>query len=645
MNKPTELIFVARPTAFLELPLPANGRIARPEQVILKIWRAYHDVGAYCYALRSDNRRKVGQAREVVMSSFMKHRPKEVLQVIKFLNQLKTNAGKNPQTVHSYSYNFKMFMDWADHNELYDCLSGGEATRFAFENWCTEIGERFNRHKIGPNRHNYLLTRVRELLVAVTGLESLARIGRKVHENTNPDSSTEPATPHDFAHSLALNQALFDGLCDLVLENKPFPYQLPMPKSLAWKNSFLWLFPVRVWRLPPHLWGEAREKLGSPHWVYNYEHGRLATFDEIAPKYIGPRWQQQQKARNSIKRAQWQLQDANGNSRHWIRIMLGMIAHNAFMFLFFSNTACNESVAGQIETDGTIDTRTMNQNFRSIKFRAMGKPISLETPASFLPTLRRFMKLRHWLLNGEDFPYLFFTFGTHNAKLPEQVGHVPITKLYAVLREIDPQLPKWGSKKIRATVADYYHRQHGVLVTSDVLQNSPDTSLKNYNTGSPVAHHVEMTLFLEKVAETSKMQIVEKSGTDLGNAKPLEEGGHCSSYGHPQPMGNDLPVEPDCKQGQGCLFCQHRILVACEEDARKVASAALVMEQVILGPLHEAELRPLIRKCDDDLEMIANFPDCREMVNRVKKEVFENGDLTPFFADKFQLFLELGVIA
>jgi hypothetical protein len=33
------------------------------------------------------------------------------------------------------------------------------------------------------------------------------------------------------------------------------------------------------------------------------------------------------------------------------------------------------------------------------------------------------------------------------------------------------------------------------------------------------------------------------------------------------------------------------------------------------------------------------------MVERVRNDVFENANLTPFFADKYQLFLELGVIA
>jgi len=57
--------------------------------------------------------------------------------------------------------------------------------------------------------------------------------------------------------------------------------------------------------------------------------------------------------------------------------MLGTIAHNAFLFLFFSNTAANESVTREIETNGEVDAAASNQQFRSIKFRASGKTVTL----------------------------------------------------------------------------------------------------------------------------------------------------------------------------------------------------------------------------------------------------------------------------
>jgi hypothetical protein len=69
MNKPAEPIFTTRPTVILELPLVKKARILHPEQVILKIGFHYKDVGAFCYALRSNNRRKHRKSREVVLGS------------------------------------------------------------------------------------------------------------------------------------------------------------------------------------------------------------------------------------------------------------------------------------------------------------------------------------------------------------------------------------------------------------------------------------------------------------------------------------------------------------------------------------------------------------------------------------------------
>jgi hypothetical protein len=262
-----------------------------------------------------------------------------------------------------------------------------------------------------------------------------------------------------------------------------------------------------------------------------------------------------------------------------------------------------------------------------------------------MPHLRRFMALRRYLLDTNTFPYMFFTLGKTNAELPaKQIGSEPIRSLYTnVLRAIDPELPGVSPRKLRASVADWYQRYHDASVTAKVLQNSEQTVQKHYDAGSATDHREELSLFLDSVSESAKRQrVIAIKSADI---QQLDEGGHCVSFGNPDALADHVPVQPNCKDSQGCLFCVHRVLVACEEDARKVASAAFVMEQLILGPKHEETLRPLIVKCDQDLEKIAAFSNCRTMVERVREDVFENGNLTPFFADKYQLFLELGVIA
>ncbi|MDC7701655.1 hypothetical protein [Vogesella indigofera] len=647
MNKPIETIFTTRTTVTIVLPLGKNTHILRPEQVILKIGPLSHDLGAFCYSLRSSKARKPGQPREVVIGSFLKQRPKEILQLIKALSRLVEDDGKRLTTVLNYANQLRSFLDWADSIGLHDCLSGGDATRNAYRAWVAETRERYLRQEFGERVHNDRLDFICSLLEASTGLDALSRGVGKVKNRWNLDGGTEPLVPRDFAHGVALNQALFDGLCDLVLEPRAFPYKLELPAALGWAENHLWLFPNNRWCLPPHQWGAKREKSGNyTCWAYDYANGGLATIDEIQHRYakFSPSYQRAT-ARAAINRAQARINAANADPLDRYRIMLGIIASKAFLFLFLCNTAANESVAREIETNGEVDASTSNQQFRSIKFRASSKVVTLTIPATFMPTLRRFMELRRYLLQGRDFPYLFFTLGVRNENPPKQIGYRPlVTLIESQLRAVDSQFPHMNIRKLRSSVADWYQRHHDMSITAKVLQNTEQTAQKCYDAGSDTDHREELSLFLTSVSESARRQRIIPVKAVEADAPLLEEGGHCDRFGHPEALADNAPVKPDCKDSQGCLFCKHRVLVACEEDARKVASAAFVMEQMILGPLHETALRPLIAKCDEDLEKIANFRNCRAMVEQVCKEVFESGNLTPFFADKYQFFLELGVI-
>lgn len=644
MNKLAESIFASRPTVTLELPLTKNTRILHPEQVILKIGDHYRDLGAFCYALRSDKKRRHRQPREVVIDSFLKQRPSQILKLIKFLSRLIVDGGNRMATVETYARLLKSFLDWADASGLHDCLYSGDATRNAYIAWVENTQERYLRQELGEVAHNQRIRYVRELLEAATGLEDLHRGTRMFKRSRKPNSGTDPLAPHDFAHAIALNKALFDGLCDLVLEQRHFPYKLALPTTLGWAENHLWLFPVNLWRLPPHQWGTEREKMDAPHWAYDYAVGRLAAPDEIAHRYAMWRFPSTRRkvAKRLIARAQARIDTANADVRDRFRVMLGMIAHNAFLFLYFCNTGANESVTREIETDGKVDAASLKQQYRSIKFRAGGKPISLTVPVTFMPLLRRFMELRRYLLDGKEFPYLFFTLGAGNTKLPKRIGAGALEPLFNnILRTIDPKLPRMGSRKLRASVADWYQRHHDASVTAKVLQNSEQTTQKYYDAGSATDHREELSQFLNTVSESAKRQRVIQNKS--AHTQMLDEGGHCNRFGHPLALADHTPVKPNCRDSQGCLFCTHRVLVACEEDVRKVASAAFVMEHIILGPKHEEALRPLIDKCDEDLENISAFGNCRAMVERVRMDVFENGNITPFFADKYQLFLELGV--
>lgn len=648
MNKPLEPAFTSRPTVTIELPFDKHTRILHPGQVILKIADTYQDIGALCYGVRSDKARKARQPREVVISSFINQRPKQILQFIKALSRLVSDGGKALTTTAKVAHHFIAFMDWADASDQHECLAGGATTRNAFHGWVTETRERYKRQELAARAHNAHLSHVCELLETALNLENLMQGIRKAKNRFDPNGGTESLALHDFAHAVALNQAIFDGLCDLVLEQRPFPYKLDLPASLGWTESHLWLFPTNNWFLAPHQWDETiRAKMRSQSgWPYDYENGCLSTLDDIWHRYKGRTpAEQRDQAKRGLRSAEKQIMEANRNAWHTWRFTLGMHAQAAFLFLFFCNTGSNQQVILDIETEDSLDISVQNQKFRAVKWRAGGKEVTLAAPATFMPRLRRFMELRQYLLQGRKTTYLFFRCGNRNNVPPTRGRPHDFDRHYRrLLIEIDPKLPKMGPRTLRASVDDYYLRLHDSVVAAAVMGHTVETEEKKYARGSATDQHEDMTLFLTSVSESARHQRIIPLKDATPNTPPLEEGGHCEAYGHPEALADYLPLQPDCKNSQGCLFCSHRVLIAGEEDARKVASAAYVMEQLILGPKHEEALRPSIAKCDEDLEKLAAFPGCRNLVENVRNDVYENENLTSFWADKYQLFLELGVI-
>lgn len=638
MTKNPTLNYGSRRATIVDLPLSETVSLLHPENIVLRFNGRAFDIGAYCYTVRSQKVRKANSAGDVVLASFNKERVSQVRALIKTLSRLLTEGGLRQTTIHNHCNSLKDFIDWADANGHHDCLLGGESTRKAYRGYVENVDDRYRRHKFGSaagfNRQKHVLT----ILENCTGIVDLVKGVRLIRIDTKASKPTEPVHQEDFAHALALNDALFKGLCDMVLGDKPFPYRLPLPESLGWKEHHLWIFPSSQWFQHPTDHGKSSDKCN----VYDYRNGCLSNEDDIWQRYQGEReGEQRSRTRSALSSAKATIAEANGDSWAYYRLMLANVAQEAFLVLFLANTGGNLQTILDIETDDVLDETAVNQGYRSIKWRAGGKEVDLVVPVAFMPSLRRFMELRSYLLNGTNCPNLFFSRGPYRIDQPRKMGVAVIPKIYAILRRIDPAMPRMGAKKIRATVSDYYQRQHDASVTASVLQNTEATSLRNYNAGTVADQQVEVSLVLQRIAEKARTQVVSPKGLP-NNARALEDGGVCPSYGQPQALSEEGPVIPNCKTG--CLFCAKRVLIAGEEDTRKVASAAFVMERLIMGPLSEMEYRPQIEKCDQDLAMLRSFDGCADMVDRVKNDVYENGNLTPYFADKYQLFLSLGVL-
>lgn len=631
----------------IELPLAQNIELLRPEHVVLKIDSEYRDVGAFVFAERSRSARGFGQAALVNPDTLLPHRRESITKLICALSSMLVDGGRRPRTLLSFIDQFKLYMDWCDSNGYRDCLLENSTMRESFRAYVEYVADCFARNKFQSSTANQRQSVTAAVLEAISGIEDLRRGIRFVRPSGGEKilGGTTPTTADQLSRVVSMNHMIFEGLHELVVGGHHFPYKLKVPSYLAWPNPHLWIFPSKRWHMPPHLLKE-RHSLKRPNWVYDYENGRLASIDEI--------WMYSNGRTEVAKRAaaEKKLADAaklinrvNSDRRNGARLKFAMKAHNAFLVLFVSITGVNFSVAREIRSDDVVDSSADRQGYRAIKFRAGGKVVPVECPLAFMPSLRKYLSLRDYILEGDPFPYLFLSLGTHNSDnriSPKKIEDAVFDNHHLLLKKIDPDIPLLRPRKLRATVDDWYIRNHNATISSQVMGHSEKTALEKYGRGSKVEHEIELTAFLNLVSEAAKKQPVLQRQAEIAKGQALEEGGFCQNYGNPAPIDESLPVYPDCSGG--CWFCSHRTLVAGEEDARKVASAMFVMRQLLVQGVNDHTLMPLIKKCESDLDSIAGVAGDKGLVDVIKSEV-ENGDLTQFWERKFEMFLEFGVVS
>lgn len=637
MNKPLQ--YERRQTVIIDLPLQDDLAILHPEQVVVRVGRATFDLGSFCFASRdvSPIGGRKTSVRGVVTASMLPNRPGEILNVIRYLSSLLTDKGLRSETVTTVFKYFGAYLNWADSNGYFQCLTDGPDLRRILEAWFRECEEQFKKGAWVGSHAWANQSGVAILLTNITSQSDLQK-GLRFLKFRSSNAGTDPAPEGDFALVLAINEAIFTGLAELVLESRPYPYKLAMPKLPGWQDDFLWLFPTHRWYLPPHLQGEERAKLPSPLWAFDFLNGRVADLKDIRQHYQMPCL-----ARLSLRQAEDAIRKANEDGRNVYRRQAAITAHDSFLLLFMAHTGLNEAVIRELRWDSEILPEAKQQGFREIKWRASGKVVSALVRTRFLPLLKRFLELRSYLLKEVDCDWLFISVGKSLRK-PNQVVRGVLAKHYARTARIYPEVPNIAGRKLRATMHEWYHRNVDPVLTARVTGHTQETIEKHYQAGTVGAHREEVTVFLDKVADRAQvLKRILPAGEHIAGATkgPL---GECEKQKGPSPLVEGSPVTPTCKEAEGCLFCKRHAVKADEEDVRKLASCAYVIEQTLYLPGAEEHFRSTLALIDDYLAEIKSILGSPDLVDGISADVYQNGNLDPYWAAKLALLDSIGVL-
>jgi hypothetical protein len=117
----------------------------------------------------------------------------------------------------------------------------------------------------------------------------------------------------------------------------------------------------------------------------------------------------------------------------------------------------------------------------------------------------------------------------------------------------------------------------------------------------------------------------------------------------PKPIIEIDGISIDCKQPEGCLFCEKYGCHSDEIDLRKLFSLEYIIEETrSLAKNNDHFLsvfQPVLLRINiivDDIRNTKNIS--KSLIEKIKIDVFENENLHPYWEHKLALLIDIGLI-
>lgn len=630
---------IERNTYVYNLPFSKDHEIHSIQSTILRFPSGSTvDIGSLCYLDRdesaifsnSSKRRRKHSGRRVNVESIDKQRTEAVGNLIKYISNAMSFGGSRPETIRDRLSRLIPFMDWADKNNYQKALADSNVSKECFREYVKFLREKVNSNTISVNgaaRQQFTVLRVLEDFFDDDSFSNGINL---IRSNVSSKTTTSPPEEEAQAKVLSLCEHLFDSIYTFITEFKPYPFPLTVPAFAKYQDNKLWIFPTTSWFKHPDL---ANERSAT----YNYTEGRLSTMSEISetlenskiyPSII----------KIKIEKSKKQIEASNEDIYNVHRLHQAMNSLQFFIILFLSETGINWSQLINLTWSDDYEVEASRQLFRVIKWRANNKPVCFEVSSSFIPKFNKFLSIRKYLLQDHECKWLFFSKGFKRTSEPTQMKET-LNNTYDILRKIYPDVVPIKSRQWRSAKSDWLIRNTDPATTALILQNSEKTVLASYAAGSETSQTQEISKYLNEISNTV---IKNREKVEGGKSHSL---GICTDYGFPSQEKLNTTIKSDCKNPEGCLFCEKFKIHADGIDTRKLISCRYCINQtmhLIQGTtFHEDSIRPILTRISELLvEISKKNPN---VVDKITEEVEVFGELDPYWGRKLEMLIELGI--
>lgn len=338
------------------------------------------------------------------------------------------------------------------------------------------------------------------------------------------------------------------------------------------------------------------------------------------------------------------------------RLRLIELACVAFAGLAFVDTGANLSVLQAYEEPDDLEKQLaepdrINLTQKAVKFRARGKLVEVHLSAITVTRLRTYLRLRQALvaaLGDRDIAPMFVmcSYGERSKAEPTTVRPLDknfLTFLRQKVSAIGGSLPSVTLKQLRVYKQQDLVRRAPVAVAAKLMGHSVKTAVQAYCKAQEATRQGEMSEFLgslQKTVQDASVGFAERSSQKI---IPI---GSCTEHGKPAFIGREVVVEPDCKNVQGCFFCDNYRAHADEEDMRKLMSCRRVLRYI--APLQSDPLRAerIYTAVIDRIDLLLSELKRRQprAFEAARVDVDERGQLSRYWSSKLAQLHLLGML-
>ena len=534
------------------------------------------------------------------------------------------------------SYNlsrFFQFIRWCDSQEIHDCLDNDKSCVDAFNSYVNYCWEQISLGKI---KESTITGKLQVLINLLKGIinEELHQYFPNVRVSLRDRELKLPPDDIHASENIQILHSVISGAHDFITHKKAYPYAWKIPEFLKIHANTVWIFPIRCW-CQTCLNDNGTTKKTKVNSGFNYKYGRVVTPREL--REIGVTDLETQK--RTIRRSVLLLKKTNDcnlyiNSQQKQEFLRDAIA--SFTFLLIANTGMNPTQLLSIKWSDEYDIQKESIDFCLIKHRAFNKKVHFRITSKFLPVFKIYLQLRYYYLIDKSSDYLIPAFGD---KYEYHKDLVDISKnIKSLMLDLGYEKGLIVAREWRCLKAEWLINNADPYVAAKLLQNTEATILNHYSSGSFTKQTENLSEYLTKLSH-------EGAVTD-GPYKISTSVGGCKEPDKPISLSGDIVFKSDCKQPEGCLFCSNFLIHVDENDLRKILSCKYCIENTqglsrSYDDWHDI-YGPVLLRID---EIVNNISEINlNLVDRVKNEVYIEGNLDSYWEGKLEMLINIGAI-